>query len=214
MILPTMTQAEIIKEIFKDLEFVMRKAFHLSKKLRRELIKNRKFATGDLFEYTSPLKNNWLILLILHKKTKDELPFCMPTVLFLNKQGFHGASVKDDLSIDIYSPHYIDRYKERYLRKDTLSKTEALKAYLSTNVKHNLDLVKDEKRHGKCFFARIPDGIGLGYQERIEGKTVNHFKTFIRSDMIKDFQEKVYDDTTDEVFSLIDAIRIMQAEDI
>ncbi|WP_068473108.1 hypothetical protein [Saccharicrinis aurantiacus] len=62
MIVPTMNETEIKKEIVADFKNAIKKSEYFDNDFRRKVLKAKSYPTFSCFNYTSPLKNKWLIL--------------------------------------------------------------------------------------------------------------------------------------------------------
>jgi len=188
MIVPTMTSKELLMEIARDYSIVMNKAMYLTESLRRLAIKSKEKYVHRVFDYKSKQKNNWLIIVDYYVKE----PTFLVVVYYVDKYGLNGIMVNgDQQTLTHYTPHFLERYNERFLHEPNISKIELLKRYLSKNSVSYMKYVPDTDDMKNRFFARSREGVGLGYIETMSGilNTINHFKTFIANDMIYENQQ-------------------------
>jgi|GEM_PF-2115127 len=188
MIVPTMTSKELLMEIARDYSIVMNKAMYLTESLRRLAIKSKEKYVHRVFDYKSKQKNNWLIIVDYYVKE----PTFLVVVYYVDKYGLNGIMVNgDQQTLTHYTPHFLERYNERFLHEPDISKIELLKRYLSKNSVSYMKYVPDTDDMKNRFFARSREGVGLGYIETMSGilNTINHFKTFIANDMIYENQQ-------------------------
>jgi len=188
MIVPTMTSKELLMEIARDYSIVMNKAMYLTESLRRLAIKSKEKYVHRVFDYKSKQKNNWLITVDYYVKE----PTFLVVVYYVDKYGLNGIMVNgDQQTLTHYTPHFLERYNERFLHEPDISKIELLKRYLSKNSVSYMKYVPDTDDMKNRFFARSREGVGLGYIETMSGilNTINHFKTFIANDMIYENQQ-------------------------
>ena len=191
MILPTMNSEELVKEILKDYNIVLRKAVYEMKKLRRPAIKSRNKHVHRIYDYESKNKNKWIIICDYYVKD----PLLTVVVHFLDNWGFQAIMVPaNQRSFMHYSGHFLQRFNERHLHQPEITKLELLKRYLSKNAIASTEFMPDNEKHQKSFFGRSREGIGLGYVEYLESGTINHFKTFIANDMIFESQQASFAD--------------------
>jgi hypothetical protein len=88
-----------------------------------------------------------------------------------------------------FTPHFLDRYNERFLKHEEFSKIDLLKQFLDENPFHAVRYFpQDHSRN--TIFCRFKEGIGLGDEEIIseKGQKIVHFKTYITNEMIHDGQ--------------------------
>ncbi len=192
MIVPSMNAKELLLEIAKDYEFVMRKSYHLMRGCRREAVKSKNKHVQRIFDYKSKLKNDWLIIVDYYVAD----PSFVVVVYYHDNFGFNGIMVgSDNQTLTHYTHHFLERYNERFLKQENISRKELLKRFLSQNAVGFLTYMPNAIDVKNGFFSRIREGIGLGYVEKIDGiqNQLQHFKTFISNDMIFKGQEEVFD---------------------
>jgi hypothetical protein len=188
MIVPAMTSKELLMEIARDYSMVMKKAMYLTESLRRLAVKSKEKHIKRVFDYKSKQKNNWLIIIDYYLKE----PTFLVVVYYVDKYGLNGIMVNSDQqTLTHYSPHFLERYNERFLHEPNISKVELLKRYLSKNSISSLKFVPDTDDMKNRFFARSREGVGLGYIEKMNSilNKIYHFKTFIANDMIFENQQ-------------------------
>ncbi len=193
MILPTMTSEELAKEIMADYENVCAKVIHIMKQTRRLAIKSRTKHHQQLFEYKSPMKNDWLIF--VNHYIKD--PIFVPVVRYLNKHGMNGVMVgSDKVLLSHYTSHFLERYNERFLKNGDMTKLDLLKHFISHNPMVQTQKMPDDKDYTNSIFARFNQGMGFGYKEVLTKNVFIHLKTFVSSDMRFENQEEVFQKTS------------------
>ena len=187
MIVPAMNSEELIMEIFNDLEIVNRKAMFLTESLRREAVKSKSKHVHRIFDYRSMQFNKWFIVadyIVGH-------PGFIVVVYFIDENGLSGIRVDaDNQSLTYFTPHFLERYNERFLKQLNLSKLELLKRFIQNNHVEVIQSVFDRETEQYRIFGRVKEGIVLGYKEAFReiGKEINHYKTFISNEMIKESQ--------------------------
>lgn len=209
MIVPAMTSQELYKEIHTDLEIVFRKAGYLTSGLRREAVKSKAKYVQKIFDYKSNRYNRWFIVVDYFVKQ----PSFTVIVYYLDEYGLNGIRVNcNNKSLTHFTSHFLDRYNERFLRQENLSKLELLKRFIPKNPIEVIKSVADNDTINNRIFGRFKEGIGLGFDEVLseEGKEIHHFKTFISNEMIYESQlddfnliGKEYDAFWDETFKNI-----------
>jgi hypothetical protein len=206
MIVPAMNSEELIIEIFKDFETVQRKAMYLTDSLRREAVKSRSKYVQRIFGYKSMRLNQWIIIVDYFVKNP-----CFTVVVCYNDEfGLNGIRVDpSSLSLTHFTPHFLERYNERFLKQRNLTKLELLKRFIPNNSLEVIKYVLDSKGKQYRVFGRFNEGIGLGYKEvfNIMGKEIIHYKTFISNDMVLEsqvddfnFTGKLFDSYWNEMF--------------
>lgn len=206
MIVPAMNSEELIIEIFKDFETVQRKAMYLTDSLRREAVKSRSKYVQRIFDYKSMRLNQWIIIVDYFVKN----PCFTVVVCYIDEFGLNGIRVDpSSLSLTHFTPHFLERYNERFLKQRNLTKLELLKRFIPNNSLEVIKYVLDSKEKQYRVFGRFKEGIGLGYKEvfNIIGKEFIHYKTFISNDMVLEsqvddfnFTGKLFDSYWNEMF--------------
>ena len=187
MIVPSMTSKELLIEVFRDFEIVQRKAIYLTQGLRREAVKSKSKYVQRIYDYRSKQYNNWII--IVDYLVGD--PRFTVILYYVDEYGLNGISVNTDYkSLAHYTPHFLARYNERFVKQQNLSKLEILKGFIQKNPLETLNFDFDGKAGQNQFFGRVKEGTVFGYNEVFSdiGKEINHFKTFINNELIHEGQ--------------------------
>lgn len=183
MIVSSMNTCELAKEISLDSPLVDRKAEYLLEALRRKAIKSKDKSYLQIFDYKSKRQNNWLIVINYFKG----LPTFNTIVYYLNEQGINAIAIGERLKLYRFSPHFLTRYNERFLKQENISKLDLLKRFVTVN-KVGITEVDDIHQY---IFSRFTEGIGLGDIETIDyQKRIYHFRTFISNQMIFEDQQQ------------------------
>lgn len=187
MIVPNMNSKELLIEVFKDLEVVNRKATYLTQGLRRAAVKSKTKYVQRVFDYKSMRHNYWFIVVDYYVSE----PSFTVVVYYRDQHGLNGILVDGTNQAMIhFTPHFLDRYNERFLKKKDASKLEILKRFIPAN---SLQVIKAEQESDTLknrIFGRFKEGIGLGYMEDFheKRKVIHHFKTFISNGMVLEYQ--------------------------
>ena len=206
MIVPSMNSEELLVEVYKDLEVVNRKANYLMQGLRRQAIKSRGKYIQRVYDYISLRHNNWFIIVDYDVKGYQKTM----VAYYSGQYGLNGILVNGDKeSLMIFTSHFLDRYNERFLRRNGVSHLELLKRFIPANSVQTIMLGQRINRNEEQIFVRLNEGVGLGYKEYLSrGKAIYHFKTFISNEMIlehqiDDFNDlgKLYDRYWEEMYS-------------
>lgn len=186
-----MNTQELTNEIFLDYPMVVRKAMYLTESLRRKAIKSKNKSCHQIFEYKSNRKNNWLVFVDYYVAE----PTFQVVVYYLNEFGFNAMRVDaDKRTLNHYSSHFLDRFNERFLKQENISKLELLKRFLTKNSVGSIEVAKNCDGYVNRFFGRVREGINLGFVESINYlHSIIHYKTFISTDMIFESQRGVFD---------------------
>ncbi|MBN1185503.1 MAG: hypothetical protein JXB49_24670 [Bacteroidales bacterium] len=169
-------------------------AIYLTEELRREAIKSRNKHLKRIFEYKSKQKNDWLIDVDYNMGD----PLILVAVYFLYEGRLNAVLVLSDKNTLVhYSSHFLERYNERFLKQDNISKLDLLKRFLPQNNVTTFDITTYSSGHKDTVFARFKDGIGLGFFEQLRNNKMVFLKTYISPEMIKKYQKKGYESITD-----------------
>lgn len=185
MIVPSMTEADLIKEIDADLAQAFKYADSKDKPFRRFVIKSSRFPVYADTDYVSPRKNRWIILFEAKNKSmvgdRSLLTFVvtystMHGVYAILVSFINGAKV-----LTIFPPHFFSRYAERM----RLSKTglELIKHYFKFNNNYMYAGTAD------TVTGTTKEGIALGIQTECYNFL---FKTFVSFEMLKGEQIENY----------------------
>ena len=185
MIVPSMTHAELMKEVKIDGLAVDRKGCFLADDLRRFAIKSKIKPIDRWYNYKSARKNDWIILIRHHGKSYNIYLFAW----FIGKQGINIISAsnneRSEFTFYHYTSHFISRYNERYL-KSNLPSVDIFKHYFIRNMDLN---AKTEGGRVCDYMGIVEDGVVFGGVEIYPYNTYVLYKTFISNEMILKFQE-------------------------
>jgi hypothetical protein len=191
MLVPAMNNDELFNEIIKDNKIVLRKALYHLKEVRREAIKKRDKELWKFFDYESkPNKNNWLILIGYNHGD----PLILSAVRYL-KEGKLNFFVEqsDNLALVSYTSHFLERYNERFLKQDKITKMDLFKQFIIYNTVSTIDIYPDSDSDKFRCFGRFKDGIGLGIFEDMGSRRIFFLKTYITTEMILKYQKNEFD---------------------
>lgn len=191
MIVKSMNSREIMNEIAKDYPMVVRKAIYLTESLRREAVKSKKKHVCKIFDYKSQRQNNWFIIIDYYVND----PTFNVVLHYVDDFGFNGIMVcADRQTLMHYTPHFLERYNERFLKNPLISKKELLKRYITENAVGQMHIEWDEETMTDRIFVRSREGIALGLREKLSGlnNLFLHYKTYISNTMIFKSQEEIF----------------------
>lgn len=186
MIVTSMSESEVIKEITSDLINVLKFSDYKDAKFRRLVLKSPKFPVYANSEYISPLKNRWIILYEARNKGMiGDRSLVTYIITFTTSHGIYAIMVSfiDNKPIYIFfPPHFFSRYAERMnINKSGL---ELMKLFFKANNNFIYDYNDGIK-------GSTADGIALGFVTEL-GNIM--FKTFVSFDLLKGEQIDKYID--------------------
>lgn len=186
MIVPSMTSKELYRELISDDESIRKKAYFLSLTMRREVVKSKTKHVRRAFDYQTRKYNKWIIVIDYHLKN----PTFYSAVHYIDEHGFNAIRVNADLRyLTHFTPHFLERYNDRFLEHEELSKLDLLKRFIAENPIDAVSYVPQDSSRN-TIFCRFKEGIGLGDEEILSdrGQKMVHFRTYITNEMIHDGQ--------------------------
>lgn len=118
---------------------------------------------------------------------------------FVKNRGIYVATEVDDCdggSFDIYTPHFFDRYRERFLGDSTISKEDTIMMFIHNNL-NNMRTDIESKKHPDNWYNVCNDGLCLCTKHPNNIYEMNTFVTF----------EMLHEDQADVVKEANDAIK-------
>ena len=215
MIVPSMTHAEVFRELAQDRDNVSRWYRHRSREYRRKALKTRALPITWTEDYLSPRKNRYIICTRCTRR--DYIRYHALTVVALRKEE-KGYSVylthigtNTLIKPTVLLPHVFLRYAERAGVKKT--GTELI-AHFVSKVSGGI-ILDDEHLAGRSvryngrdhMFIAISDGVLLGDKEH----GIFTARTFITYDMATGMQREQFDEAKCKIFSLEDEIRYVRS---
>ena len=175
-----MSYREMYDNLATDKRKVEIKKEQLRKKAIQAFKKAQKFPAWEIYEYTIPAVNNkYVIFFYTESRIKANNPDCdsycvvldqgTPRFLTWGARGYKQAVDGDIIfirQISVYTLHFFQRYKERFLKDSSLTIQETACRYFSRNTKEmpiemNADINRKFEEYGdagKQLF-RVRDGI-------------------------------------------------------
>lgn len=184
MILSTMTYKEIYDHLAADKQKVDIKKDSLLPKAIKKFKKRMKFPAWELYEYTIPATNNkYVIYFYAESRVQAEKPEIGSFTIIYNgrqrfvaqwKAGGYKHTPDSELmlvrQIHAYTPHFLQRYKERFLKDESLTSNEVAAGYLSRNIfpmplQQNDEINRNHEKYGinGQYAFRVRDGICFSY---------------------------------------------------
>lgn len=187
MIIPQMTEAELLDEIKKDLPKVVSISNNKDGKVRRIIQKSVLFPLYLHSYVTSPRKNKWVILWEARnrKNVGDDslISFVCYQETPHGRYAYMPTWADKKLILIVYPPHFFSRFAERM--NLNLSGVELIKRYFEKNNSYAYELGAAAEGRQQIYGSSL-EGIALGL------KSAEHdiilFKTFITYEMTKGSQ--------------------------
>ena len=179
-----MTVNDIQVELSRDYDNCLDKVEIECRKIRRTIIKSKKFPIHfEPVEFIFPKQNRYLIFLEANSKKNAENPIITVVALYNRHDGLYAAAISklygSIIKVNIYPPHFFQRYKERILCENVTTK-EAIKLFFRNNSNIVGELTTENEFRGSC-----KDGFVFGTTINC---TIDIFKTIISNNMLKGTQ--------------------------
>lgn len=179
-----MTYKEIYDHLAADKQKVDIKKDSLLPKAIKKFKKRMKFPAWELYEYTIPATNNkYVIYFYAESRVQAEKPEIGSFTIIYNgrqrfvaqwKAGGYKHTPDSELmlvrQIHAYTPHFLQRYKERFLKDESLTSNEVAARYLSRNIfpmplQQNDEINRNHEKYGinGQYAFRVRDGICFSY---------------------------------------------------
>nr|DAT27612.1 MAG TPA: hypothetical protein [Caudoviricetes sp.] len=188
MITCSFTESDLIKEINKDMENILKISDSKDQRVTRIILKSSVFPVYIHSFVTTKLKNKWLILWEARSKKNIGENSMITLICFHDTPNgrfvYMPSFILGKLLLIAYPPHFFSRYAERM--NISLSGMELVKYFFERNASygftHKNELVSEttaiENVYGSC-----SDGIALGVSSA--SGLIVLFKTFITYEMLK-----------------------------
>jgi hypothetical protein len=149
MIVPSMSNDEIVKEILTDIAVVRRKLEYTAKDVRKQLLKTKKYPFIKCYDYISPTKNNWIYLLEFKSKSDIYMSFINYhyTSIGLRAGLVTSFDLKSwDEDFIFFTGHFFSRFVERE-NKVFVNPIDKIKLFFTLNA-DIMFAVKEEELEG------------------------------------------------------------------
>ena len=196
MIVDTMTYDDIYSLFKKDKNgIVMHKMESAYTIGRKHLIKTNPKTTHfyDPIKFESKTTGLKYIIQIVnfgHNIPKKQRMGISLYAFFIKKRGIYVATEVDDCdggSFDIYTPHFFDRYRERFLCDLSKSKEATIMTFIHNNLNHMRTDI-ESKKHPNNWFVVCNDGLCLCTKHP---KNIYEMNTFVTFEMLHEEQADV-----------------------
>lgn len=194
MIIPTMSDIEIQREVERDLPEIVSYVDNRDSKYRRAVIKATRFPLyfAPAFRKTKA-GNNWMILFEARSK-KDMKDSRVTFVCYFNApNGYYAvmpSSTSGKFHFIFYQPHFFSRYGQRFGSEK--HGIELIAEYFKLNYSYAFevnDSFIDEKHFVRDVYGSSLHGVAMGVS--LNSGNV-FFRTFVTYDMLKGQQIEVY----------------------
>jgi len=193
MLVPNMTEDEIIKEVRKDYDILKRKMHYHAQDIRRLVIKGSvKLGDKLLFDYTSKYKNHWIYRIICFKKEYDYLAM----LVYHSGKGHVCIEVAQDGTIMYHTGHFFLRYNER-LNLGLCTFNDIVRAFMHESFVYHLQNIDQISPDVYSFFGRIETGIILGTANR--KKHFARINTFLPESSLSYNQKELHEKLRKEI---------------
>lgn len=194
MIVATMTEKELFREISSDLLNASKYSQYQDNKFRRLVLKSNKYPVYWDLKYRSPKSNNWLIF--FEGRSKKEVGD-YGRVVFINYfDSPHGvyavmpAFTNNRPHLVIYLPHFFSRYANRAnVNKSGVELITNYFRYNSSYVYAYHEKMTSEDTFVQEVYGSSKEGVALGLMS-VDGSVL--FKTFITYEMSKGEQIELF----------------------
>ncbi len=172
MIVHTMSHAQMVLDARKDIQAMRNTCIEPLRKLRRELFASEDDTLLHLFDWKSPNKNNWLVL-IRHSKKRTMI---LSLAWFPDKEGKLAALWATGAGMAFYiDPHVFERFDERFVPDEI--PIERLQSFFLEN--HLFSFEPTGQKSEQLYEVSIGanQGLGLGVWDR--STDIVHWRTFV-----------------------------------
>ena len=206
IILDTATPEEIMKIIISDKDFLFNKIIEDCKRYIH-IVKSRADKRRVFFTTHKGNRGLTYSLIYISKSKRDSIKNNLIWIAYTYYQTRNGYNTVLLSSIDrgkesfvFYNSHFFDRYRERELKDETLSKPETIKEFFKENsisIHHPLE---NSSNPNGIFCVFKNNGVGLG--EELSGNCII-LKTYISTEMLKEGQVELHEKTLSRIKQLI-----------
>lgn len=202
MIVQSMTDEEIIRQLETDLPEVEAKTAAKANEFRRMVIKSKSFPfNANPFTVTTANRNRWIVIFrAMDRKERKKISYAHTTFIctaaFAN--GIHAfinpIMITDgsrEVRLIIFQPHFFARFRERLgIRKTGI---DLVADYFLKNYSYYYGLQDQNTENmewpGTRIYGTSKQGIGLGI---IQSESRTLFKTFITYEMMHQAQFSIF----------------------
>ncbi len=216
MIVPNMNLHEVYDTLMGEMQKLDWKRDTLFPKARKQMDGSMFFLNYVMYDYKIPVSNNQYIIYFYREQPFGPVLSDYLFVLFDESKRFIIKWTDwRSPSIHVYTSHFLQRYKERFLKQPDLTANEVAVRFLARNTQLR-PMAIDERinKHiseygefaGEGYLANDGFCFKLSGQERQKGKApvgINFFTTFMPlADMSKNQQEAIFEECMKDIDSL------------
>lgn len=174
MLTDTMTYEEVVKELAKDEKLLSHKLADAGKKITKRMrtAQNRNAVYYPPIEFKSSRGFNWVIQFVnygLDFPSKKRLNYHTYAWYNQNKRMYFVDVCPEASEGDIrftrytvYTSHFVERYKERFLKDSTIKKTDAFHHFiLNNNIEIGTKLETTNVKYPDAYWEMCDDGLCL-----------------------------------------------------
>jgi len=204
MIVPSMTDKEILDHIIKDNvvaeSFITRQRKSMNKVMRSVISRNKQF--NRIVGFTSHVSKQKYVFVFStdNRNMKNGLCYAMFAVVGFGSNRKYICAVSDN-HINVVTSHFVERYIERMHLPEGTTQEEALLLYF-TNNSYTTAIYSDDK----SFVKAGMEGLALCTDDSEYCVTS---RTFVSMDMLKKSQKEAVEKVIDKLFVTEDGIRYL-----
>lgn len=201
MLVPTMTLDEIYMAVNADIGFIVQKLYESIKAFGKVSLKNNKYPFKQKHEFKNYKSNiEYTYYLVCFKRSQWDNPRCTIVTSYSHEGGITTVVVNpaQNSSIQVHTPHFWTRFKERYLEDPTKSTQEAIDFYFENTCKYcypqdeilRIDSEKYYTDNNTEYYTTISSlGVCICEKEKNNDK-IEIFNTFLSYEMLRKQQNR------------------------
>ena len=189
MVTESMTYEEIWKEIKKDFSgIIWNKIEEGNKRFRKKIIAttvSRVVRLSPMYFQSSITKLNYCLMLYCLGKQDFKRNSALFNLFayFYKDYGLYAffPTGKRFESLSVYTPHFFDRYQERFLKDSSLKRTEVMQIFFLNNYT-GVPITLGNEKYPNFVFLTSKDGVQLGLKYSSD---ILELKTFLSQEQLK-----------------------------
>ena len=176
----TLVKKDILNVVRNKVDYCVKKHLHSIKKMKGEFLR---FLPVEIFT-SHETRINYCICPFTYgwKDYKKNTLGMLTFAYFYKDYGQYVLCLRDAYPSNyvVYTPHFFDRYQERFLQDPTLDRISVMTKYFRSNRANFINVVPDDKR-GKTIYAVTMDGVCFA-DDNLNGNYI--MKTFVTYEML------------------------------
>lgn len=201
MLVPTMTLDEIYKSVYADFGFVVQKLNQAVKEFGRASLKKNKYPFKQKYKYKNYKSNTeYSIYLICFKRSQWNNPMFSIITSYSHDGGTTAIAMNpvQGHSIQVYTPHFWSRFKERYLVNQSLPTQDAIDFYFDNAGRYcraqeeimRIDSEKYYMDEDTNYFTTV-NSFGVSFcEKRKSNDKIEVFNTFLSLEILRKQQNR------------------------